>query len=405
MEQQILFRAVVDISILIALAELASGISAKLKIPRIIGTLSVGILFGPHFIGGLVLGNRPLIEYNELVYIFSEVGAVFLLFGAGLHMTFGELRRSGVASMTVGILGVILPYLLGFGATVFLGYDWKIAMIIGGSMAATSIAISLKSLDEMGQLNSREAKIILGAAVIDDVLALSLASVILSIIVQGAKITLIDIVLSVSKTLLVWFILTAVSVRVIPRLFDYIVMLRIETGRLLEAFAILVCFSYAAFSGILGLSPFVGAFIAGMAIADSLYHDKIQEFIEKIELLFVPLFFIIMGTSVNPSSILHANFLLIVILCIVAIGSKLVGCGLPCFYLLRDRACAMRIGYGMISRGEIGLVIASIGITYRILPDEVYTALILMIFVTSLIPPFLLKKSYTNELLLKEVIQ
>lgn len=405
MEQQLLFRAVVDISILIALAELASGISTRLKIPRIIGTLLIGILFGPSMIGGLTLGSRPLIEFNELVYVFSEVGAVFLLFGAGLHMTFGELRTSGVASMTVGVLGVVLPYLMGFGATVFLGYDWKIAMIIGGSMAATSIAISLKSLDEMGKLGSREAKIILGAAVIDDVLALSLASVILSIIVQGAQVTVIDIILSVGKTLLVWFILTAISVRAVPKIFDYIVRLRVETGRLIEAFSILVCFSYAAFSGIFGLSPFVGAFIAGMAISDSLYHDKIQEFIEKIELLFVPLFFIVMGTSVNPASILHANFLLILILCIVAISSKLVGCGLPCIYLLKDRSCAMRVGYGMISRGEIGLVIASIGITYSILPDEVYTALILMIFVTSLIPPFLLKKSYQDELIFKEILQ
>jgi Kef-type K+ transport system membrane component KefB len=405
MEQQVLFRAVVDISILIALAELASGISTRLKIPRIIGTLLIGILFGPSMIGGLTLGSRPLIEFNELVYVFSEVGAVFLLFGAGLHMTFGELRTSGVASMTVGVLGVVLPYLMGFGATVFLGYDWKIAMIIGGSMAATSIAISLKSLDEMGKLGSREAKIILGAAVIDDVLALSLASVILSIIVQGAQVTVIDIILSVGKTLLVWFVLTAISVRMVPKIFDYIVMLRVETGRLIEAFSILVCFSYAAFSGIFGLSPFVGAFIAGMAISDSLYHDKIQEFIEKIELLFVPLFFIVMGTSVNPGSILHTNFLLILILCIVAISSKLVGCGLPCIYLLRDRSCAMRVGYGMISRGEIGLVIASIGITYGILPDEVYTALILMIFVTSLIPPFLLKKSYQDELKIEEVLQ
>jgi Kef-type K+ transport system membrane component KefB len=403
-EQQLLFRAVVDISILIALAELASGVSTKLKIPKIIGTLSIGILFGPNLIGGIMFGNRSLIEYNELVYVFSEVGAVFLLFGAGLHMTFAELRGSGVASMTVGVLGVILPYILGFGATVFLGYNWKIAMIIGGSMAATSIAISLKSLDEMGRLKSREARIILGAAVIDDVLALSLASVILSVIVQGAHVTMVDIILSVGKTLLVWFILTAISVRIVPKLFDYIVMLRVETGHLIEAFAILVCFSYAAFSGIFGLSPFVGAFIAGMAISDSLYHNKIQEFIEKIELLFVPLFFIVMGTSVNPASILHANFVLILILCIVAISSKLVGCGLPCIYLLKDRACAMRVGYGMISRGEIGLVIASIGITYGILPDEVYTALILMIFITSLIPPFLLKKSYSLELLKQEVI-
>ncbi|MBN2336174.1 cation:proton antiporter, partial [Candidatus Bathyarchaeota archaeon] len=178
MEQQLLFRAVVDICLLIALAEVASAVNAKLRIPRIIGTLSIGILFGPRMLGGLQLAGRSLIEFNELVYVFAEVGAVLLLFSAGLHMTFGELKRSGVTSFTVALAGVIVPYVLGFAATVLLGYDWYIAMIIGGSMAATSIAISVKSLDELGRMSSTEAKIILGAAVIDDVLALSLASVI-----------------------------------------------------------------------------------------------------------------------------------------------------------------------------------------------------------------------------------
>ena len=134
------FRAVVDICILIAIAEIASSISAKLQIPRIIGTLATGILFGPKMLGGIQITGRPFIEFSELVYIFSELGAVLLLFSAGLHMTFTELKRTGMVSLTVGVMGVIVPYVLGLYSTILLGYDWYIGMIIGGSLAATSIA-------------------------------------------------------------------------------------------------------------------------------------------------------------------------------------------------------------------------------------------------------------------------
>ncbi|TFH17676.1 cation:proton antiporter [Candidatus Bathyarchaeota archaeon] len=406
MEQTVIFESVVNICLLIALAEVASGINSRLNIPRIIGPLVTGIIFGPKLIGGLQFGGRALIEFNELVYVFAEVGAVLLLFSAGLHFTFTELKQSGIISLTVAIVGVIVPYGLGLGASILLGYNWYIGMIIGGTMAATSIAISLKSLDEMGKLGTQEAKIIIGAAVIDDVLALSLASVILTIIVTQAQMTVPVLLMSLGKTLIVWLILTLVSVEIIPKFLDWINKLKDRSGHLLEAVAILVCFSYAAFSGNIGISPFVGAFIAGMAMADSLHIDMITDFIVKIEIIFVPLFFVIMGTSVDPEAILHANFLLILVLGVVAVLGKLVGCGLPAAWLTKDRTVGLRVGYGMISRGEIGLVIASIGVTYNILPSEVYTALILMIFVTSIIPPLLLKRSYSrSEQILIETLE
>ena len=405
MEQAIIFTSVVSICLLIALAEVSSSINSRLNIPRIIGPLFVGILFGPKLLGGLQFGAHPLIEYNELVYIFAEVGAVLLLFSAGLHFTFTELRQSGIISFTVAIMGVLLPYGLGLVASILLGYTWYVGMIIGGTMAATSIAISLKSLDEMGKLGTLEAKIIIGSAVIDDVLALSLASVILTVIVTQANITIAGVLLSLGRTLVVWLVLTIVSVQAIPRFLDWVNRLKDTSGHLIEAVAILVCFGYAAFSGNLGISPFVGAFIAGMAMADSLHIDRISEFISKIEIIFVPLFFVVMGTSVDPGAILHANFKLILGLGVVAILGKLIGCGVPAYWFTRDKTCGLRVGYGMISRGEIGLVIASIGITYNILPGEVYTALILMIFMTSLVPPFLLKRSYRDEELLVKIKQ
>ncbi len=395
MDEQALFRVVVDLCLLIVLAELSSTINARLKIPRIIGPLFTGIIFGPNLVGGIVLGGRPIIEFNDLVYIFSEIGAVMLLFSAGLHMRFSELMSIGLASTSVALVGVTVPYFLGLGAAVILGYSWYVGMIIGGSMAATSIAISLKCLEEMDKLETSEAKVILGAAVLDDVLALSLASVILAIIVGGRGVDAFEIMRLLGTTLVVWFLLTIVSSRLLPRIMNWVT--KLGEIRIVEAVAILLCFGYASLSGRLGLSPLVGAFVAGMAIADSGCLERVKEFVETVEIFFVPLFFVVMGGSMNPRSLFTSDFALISVLSLVAIGSKLIGCGLPATFFLKDRNKALRVGFGMISRGEIGLVIASIGITYRIISNEVYTALILMIFVTSLIPPFLLRRSYLKE--------
>jgi Kef-type K+ transport system membrane component KefB len=401
MEQAELFRAVVDICVLIIVAEVAASLNARLRLPRILGTLLTGTLFGPYLIGGVIIGGRPFIEYSELIYIFSEIGAVLLLYEAGLHMRFSELLRAGKASLTIAGVGVIVPYCLGFAASILLGYDLYVGMIIGGALTATSIAISLKSMEEMGQLNSPEAKLIIGAAVIDDVLALSIASVILSMIADPQPMSPFTVIRLILTTLLVWFLMSAFSSRLVPWIAG--LMMRLQNidaaeGNIIPIFAILTCFGFAGVSGILGLSPLVGAFVAGMAIADSKYRDEVASFTGKIGVLFVPLFFVVMGAGVNPYSILTGNFLLILILGVVAVISKLVGCGLPAMHFLKDRERGLRVGYGMISRGEIGLVISSIGITYGILSDEVYTALVIVIFVTTLLPPFMLRRSYLKEL-------
>ena len=405
MEQQVLFRAVVDLCLLIALAEVASSINARFGIPRILGTMLTGILFGPHLIGGISIGGRPLIEFNELVYVFSEVGAVLLLFTAGLHMKFSDLLQSGIAVLSVALLGVVIPYFLGLAAAILLGYSWYIGMIIGGSLAATSIAISVKCLDELDKMDTSEAKCIIGAAVIDDVLALSIASVIFAATVGQSEVSTLGMIQMLGTTLLLWFVLTFVSVKFIPRGLNWVYKFNDREGHLLEIVAILICFGYATLSGRLGLSPLVGAFIAGMAIADFGGLKDISTFIEKIEILFVPLFFVVMGGSLDPRALMTGDFVLILVLSLVAIVSKLVGCGLPAAYFLKDREKGIRVGYGMMSRGEIGLVIASIGITYSIISKEVYAALIVVIFLTSLIPPFLLKRSYLKESMLCEYDQ
>jgi Kef-type K+ transport system membrane component KefB len=399
-EQSTLFRAVVDICILIIAAELTSTIGAKFQLPRILGPLFAGIILGPYLLGGVMIGDKPFIEVTDLILIFSEIGAVLLLFQAGLHMKFSELLKTGFSSFTVALAGVIFPLLFGIFASTLLGYDLIVGMIIGGALSATSIAISLKCLGEFEQLGSSESKLIIGAAVIDDVLALSIVSVILSIVSDPVSLRFSSMLRSVGLTLLLWFVFSAVSSRVVPWFAEYVDRLeRLDPIKqnLVPFASLLLCFGFAGVSGLLGLSPLVGAFIAGMAVAGSRFHKEVAEFTEHLAVLFVPLFFIVTGANVNPYAMLSGNFFLIGLLGLGAVATKLVGCGIPAQYFLKSKEKGLRVGYGMISRGEIGLVIASIGKTYSIINDEVYVALIVVIFLTTILPPILLRSSYLND--------
>ena len=400
MDQTQLFRSVVDICILIIAAELTSTVGMRLGLPRILGPLFAGILLSPYLLGGVILGETPFIDYNEIILAFSEIGAVLLLFQAGLHMKFSELLKSGAASLTVAAMGVVIPFTLGLAASTLLGYDWIVGTIIGGALSATSIAISLKCLGDFEQLGSPEAKLIIGAAVIDDVLALSIASVIISIVADPVTPRLSSIARSIGVTLFLWFAFTAFASWAVPWFAKYVDRLErlnpIQQN--LTSFAsLLLCFGFAGVSGLLGLSPLIGAFIAGMAVAGSKFQHEVSNFTENLAVLFVPLFFIVTGAHVDPHAILSGNFLLVGVLGIVAVVSKLYGCGIPAQWFLKDKEKGMRVGYGMISRGEIGLVIANIGTTYDIIGPDVYVALILVILITTVLPPLLLRNSYIND--------
>ncbi len=400
MEQSELFRAVVDICILIIAAELTSTIGARLKLPRILGPLFAGVLLSPYLLGGVIVGGKPFIEFTDLILVFSEIGAVMLLFQAGLHMKFSDLMKTGAASLVVAISGVVLPFIIGLATAGLLGYDLLVGMIIGGALSATSIAISLKCLGEFNQLGSPEAKLIIGAAVIDDVIALSIASVILSVVADPVNLRVSSMIRSVAFTLILWFLFSAFTSRVVPWFAEYVN--RLEEldpikQNLVPFASLMLCFGFAGVSGILGLSPLIGAFIAGMAVAGTRFHGEVSDFTEHLAVFFVPLFFIVTGAQVNPYAMLSGNFLLIGILSAGAVASKLVGCGIPAQYFLKNKEQGLRVGYGMISRGEIGLVIASIGTTYGIINDEVYVALIVVIFLTTLLPPMLLRNSYIND--------
>ena len=365
-----------------------------MKAPKVLGILVAGVIFGPNMMGGVLVGGRPLIEFNELIYIFAEIGAVLILFTAGLEMTFKEFRRVGISSFIIGVVDVVFCYLLAFGVIRLLGYGWAVGMIIAGALSATSIAVSTLTMRELGKMDTLEAKVIINTAVIDDILALTLLTVILTYVRKGSALSLLHVAQLAASSLILWFLILLLGVFFIPMLLDRTE--EIGTG-VLESMAILVCFGTAVLASLLGLSPLIGAFSAGMAIASSRSLEKVRNFIANIELFFVPLFFVVMGAGMDPRAFLTGNLLLIVVITLVAILSKVIGCGVTSSYLLRDPRLGLRVGLGMISRGEIGFVIASVGLTNGILTGDIYTTLVAVTCITVVITPFLLRKSYEAE--------
>jgi Kef-type K+ transport system membrane component KefB len=383
------YRAVISISILICVARFLSGIFVKLKLPEVLGELFAGIILSPYAIGGLKIAGIQLVDLNEYVLAFAEIGAILLLFIAGLEVGFAQFKATGFEAAIIGSLDVITSFFLGFYVMLFLGYSWNSSLTIGAVLTATSIAITMKTLEEIGKLTSREGTLMINSAVIDDVLGLIVLTIVLSIISSGIIPSPLNLVLILLKAVLFWFLLTMAIVFLAPRFIS--IAARWEAKGTVEAVSTAICFGSAIGAASIGLSPIVGSYAAGMALAESHIITRIKEYIEKLAMVFSPIFFAVIGAQFNIKALTMNTVFITIILLSIAVLSKLIGCGLPAIALLKNSKQGLRIGIGMISRGEVSLIIAGIGITSGLITQELYAAIITTVILTTIIVPIALK--------------
>lgn len=389
-----LLRTVVGISVLVFVARTLASVCLRLKVPEVIGEVTAGIVVGPFALGGVIrLFNGPLVASDdELLQAFALIGGMIILFAAGLEFTFAEFRASGLPSFVVGALGVGIPFALGYWVPLIFGFPWQTAMLVGATLTATSIALTVRTLEELNQIRSEEARIMVNAAVIDDVLGLAVFAVIISIFQLGVVPSASEILFKVVQVTILWFSLLIVAVVLIPRFIK--LAARWPAQGSVEAGATAACFGSAAAAAGIGLSPVVGAFAAGMALAESHLIGKVKEYVEKLKLIFAPLFFAVVGTFLDPSKIVNVSLGLFLVLVSVAIISKVVACGVPAGYFLKDADRGLRVGIGMASRGEVGFVIAALGLTSGVILEDVYAALVAVILATTLFSPILLRRTF-----------
>lgn len=391
-----LLRTIIAICLFLFAAKLFAEGFNRMKIPIVLGELVAGIIIGPFALGGLFLfEGKPLVTLNESVKVIGEMGAIVILFIAGLEVTPREFLRGGPAAFTVGSIGVIVPFFAGYVAFTMLGFEALESLLVATALTATSIAISIQVLSHLGKLQSPEARLILGAAIVDDILALAVLSVVTSMVQTGVTVDPLEISLLIVKVLGLFAALLVASVVILPRIVAKADLWKAKGS--IEAVATAAFFGIAALATFAGLSPIVGAFAAGMALASTSVIKRIEEYVGKLEFIFAPLFFAIIGAQVNLHG-LNANVALFGgLLVAIAIATKIVGCGLPSMLFLKDRSKAMKVGIGMVSRGEVGLIVAGVGVTAGVLDGDIYTVVILMVAVTTIITPLLLKWSYRKD--------
>jgi Kef-type K+ transport system membrane component KefB len=383
--------------ILLVAAKLGGYVSIRLGQPSVLGELLVGILLGPTVLN--MLGAWPLFAGDdhlpESLTLFAEIGVILLMFLAGLELDLRDLLRSGRVAALAGSLGVIVPLVSGYATALLLGVDSTEAIFIGLALSATSVSISAQTLMEMGVLRSKVGLGLLGAAVFDDILVVLLLSG--ASVVFGAAGSETSLGIILLRMILFLGGASAVGVFVVPRLIRLVENLPVSQA--VPTAALVICFLFAWASEALGgMAAITGAFMAGLFLARTPYSRPIEHGLSALAYsLFVPIFLVNIGLQANLRAISGVAWVLAIALTVVAIISKVLGSGLGALAGGFNRRESLRLGVGMISRGEVGLIVASVALGAELVSQETFSAVVFMVIVATLVTPPLLRLTYRND--------
>ena len=422
-------QVILALAVIFILAKVSSRIFAKLGVPGLIGEIILGILIVSIPIGDYSLFDWIASEFDpspgssntvhEIVEIFSELGVIFLLFTVGLETKVTDLTSVGKAALLVAVMGVIVPFIVGYLFVTITGGNMYTSMFMGAAMVATSVGITARVIKDMKLMDAKESRIIIGAAVIDDILGM----IVLAIVSGMAKTGEIDVVniLVVSLTA-IFFVLAVLFVagKIIPIIYDKIQAQRAEKllkdpnyippGFNMFVVAIATCLVFAYVADIAGLAMIIGAFLAGMLFAEHAWEWKLEEKFESISALFVSFFFVYVGMNVDiqvfidDPALLGTALILIVLACL----TKFVGCGLGAKIAEphMEMSSVSIIGTGMMPRGEVGIIVALLGLGMDILSNDMYGIIVLMCIATTIIAPpilsVLFKKKYNSPYAIRD---
>ncbi|MCH5462305.1 cation:proton antiporter [Lactobacillus sp. LC28-10] len=371
-----------EIALILFATTIAGALSQRIGIPSVIGQLLVGILLGPALLNWI----RP----GELLTAGAEIGVIILMFMAGLESDLKLLKKYFKPAISVATMGVILPMICFYIYGVVMHQNFERAIFWGVVFAATSVSISVEVLREFGKLNTKEGATILGAAVVDDIMAVLILSVFVSMFSSSSSGEP-NLALSIGEQL-VYFVMVYLVIRwVAPfliRLFE-----RLPVPQSVPIMSLIICLGMAYLADLTGLSAVIGAFFAGIAVAQTSAQTEVEANISPIGYaFFVPIFFVSIGVEMRFDHF-WSNILLILGMTIVAVLSKLIGGGLGAKILGFSFNSAYVVGAGMVSRGEMALIIAQIGYQAKLLAPELYSELIVVIILSTVIAPLLLKHS------------
>lgn len=392
---------VLALAIILVAAKIGGDGAVRIGQPAVLGELLVGVVLGNVSLVGLSIFEP--IATNTFIDMFSRVGVIILLFEVGLESTVSQMMKVGVSAFLVACVGVVVPFALGYLVTRGLlpNHSQYVALFIGATLTATSVGITARVLKDLEKSQTPEARIVLGAAVIDDVLGLVILAVVTGVIAaadRGAELALSEVAITLGKAVAFLVGSLVLGVWISPKLFH--LASKLKARMVLLAFGLGFCFALAWLADFIGLAPIVGAFAAGLILEDVHFKDfkdkepeTLEQLVHPISYFLVPVFFVLMGMRTDLKSFLAPGVLsLAAALCVVAVAGKLVA-GVGARGKGLDR---LSIGVGMVPRGEVGLIFASIGSQLtvkgeKVVDPQIFSAVVVMVIVTTMVTPPVLK--------------
>ena len=383
------YRYLLDIA-LILLGTKAFGLfTRKLRMPAVVGALLAGIILGPAVLNW--------VQPSNLISSLSEIGVIVLMFGAGLETSITDLKKAGLKALVIAVLGVLVPLGLGYWIATFYNVGpeaWIGNLFLGVILTATSVGITVETLKEMGAMKTTSGNAILAAAVIDDVLG-----IIALTIVSGLADSSVNVGIVLLKIVLFFIFAVIVGVllhKVFAWWFDHDSRGGLQRYSIISfAFALIMAFVSEEFFGVADIT---GSFVAGLIISGTSQCAYVTKRIGTLSYLLIsPVFFASIGLKLEPFNFSGSVLLLILLLCVIALLSKVVGCGLGALLCHYSKSQAIRIGCGMVSRGEVALIVANKGMALGIFPNFFVTPVLLCVVFTTIITPILLKVVYNKK--------
>lgn len=371
--------------IMLAAAKLMAEVFERLRQPAVVGEILAGVIVGPSLLGWVAPG--------EVINVLAEIGVIFLLFQVGLETKPQAIFNVGVRATVVGVLGVILPFVAGYFIAIAWGGSFVEAMFIGAALVATSVGITARVLGSMGLLDAPTARIILGAAVIDDILGLIILSLV-SAVSQGS-VSYAGLAKTAAAAVLFTAFVALVGSRLINRLAPFIERLRL--GRPFFTLGLILCIGLSVASTYVGIAAIIGAFLAGMALAEATEENpKMHQLTSGVTEFLVPFFLVNIGMQLNLKVFSDMSVVVFaVVLTLLAVATKFIGCGLGAWGLKRRKMA--QVGIGMVPRGEVGIVVAQIGLGLGVIGQNFFASVLFMAVATTLIAPPFIKVLFAED--------
>ncbi|HEY0221589.1 MAG TPA: cation:proton antiporter [Lactovum miscens] len=372
---------ILQITIILIASLIATICSKRLKIPAVVGQMLVGIILSPSVLNW--------IHGGQTIEVLSEIGVILLMFLAGIESDLSLLKKNFKFSMLVAIAGVIGPLIVFWLVAQILNYTLTASFFYGIVFAATSVSITVEVLQEYGKLSTKAGSIILGAAVVDDILAIFLLSIFSSTQEGNA-----NLIVKFGLEIL-FFLFLFLFHRILPRLWKFVEMIPVYAKH--TTVALILCLSLSLLATAVGMSAVIGAFFVGLAVSQTELSHKIEEYTSVIGyVVFIPVFFVSIATSVRLDSVLKSP-MIILLFVILGVLTKFLPVYLTSRALKLNHQDSLLIGTGMISRGEMALIVAQIGLAASIISHDLYSELVIVIILVTLLAPFFMKLAIKSK--------